>query len=153
MVKKIKYITIIFLFVLIANIQAQDSGTGIGIIVGEPTGFSAKHWLSNTTAIDGAVAWSFVDGGAFHLHADYLLHSFHLIRIEEGKLPFYYGIGGRLKTSDDVQLGVRVPLGLAFIFPTTPIDIFLEVVPILDFIPKTDFRINAALGARYYFQQ
>ena len=152
-VKKIKYITIILLLVLINNIQAQDSGTGIGIIIGEPTGFSAKHWLSSTTAIDGAVAWSFVDEGAFHIHADYLLHSFHLIRIEEGKLPFYYGIGGRLKTANDARLGVRVPLGLAFIFPTTPIDIFLEVVPILDFIPKTDFRINAALGARYYFQQ
>jgi hypothetical protein len=83
---------------------------------------------------------------------DYLLHSFRLIDVPEGKLPFYYGIGGRLKTSDKTRLGVRVPLGLAYLFQTAPIDIFLEVVPILDFIPKTDFRINAALGARYYFQ-
>ena len=145
------YSIVFFSLFFISSILAQDRGTGVGIIIGEPTGISAKHWLSSTTAIDGAIAWSFVDEGAFHIHADYLLHSFHLIRIEEGKLPFYYGIGGRLKTSGDARLGVRVPLGLAYIFQTTPIDIFLEIVPILDIIPQTDFRINAALGARYFF--
>jgi hypothetical protein len=31
------------------------------------------------------------------------------------------------------------------------VDIFLEVVPILDLAPKTDFKINAAIGARYFF--
>jgi hypothetical protein len=151
-VKKIKYVAILFSIIFITQLYSQDRGTGVGIILGEPTGFSAKHWLSSTSAIDGAIAWSFIDGGAFHIHADYLLHSFRLIYVPEGKLPFYYGIGGRLKTSDEARLGVRVPLGLAYIFQTAPVDIFLEVVPILDFIPKTDFRINAALGARYYFQ-
>mgnify|MGYP000225820817 CR=1 FL=1 len=27
----------------------------------------------------------------------------------------------------------------------------LEVVPILDFIPDTEFEVNAGIGARYYF--
>ena len=151
-VKKLKYITILFSIIFITQIYSQDRGTGLGIIIGEPTGFSFKHWTSSTTAFDAAIAWSFINEGAFHIHADYLLHSFRLIDVPEGKLPFYYGIGGRLKTSDKTRLGVRVPLGLAYLFQTAPIDIFLEVVPILDFIPKTDFRINAALGARYYFQ-
>ena len=151
-VKKLKYITILFSIIFITQIYSQDRGTGLGIIIGEPTGFSFKHWTSSTTAFDAAIAWSFINEGAFHIHVDYLLHSFRLIDVPEGKLPFYYGIGGRLKTSDKTRLGVRVPLGLAYLFQTAPIDIFLEVVPILDFIPKTDFRINAALGARYYFQ-
>jgi hypothetical protein len=150
-VKKLKYITILFSIIFITQIYSQDRGTGVGIIIGEPTGFSFKHWTSSTTAFDAAIAWSFINEGAFHIHADYLLHSFRLIDVPEGKLPFYYGIGGRLKTSDKTRLGVRVPLGLAYLFQTAPVDIFLEVVPILDFIPKTDFRINAALGARYYF--
>ena len=150
--KKLKYITILFSIIFITQIYSQDRGTGLGIIIGEPTGFSFKHWTSSTTAFDAAMAWSFINEGAFHIHVDYLLHSFRLIDVPEGKLPFYYGIGGRLKTSDKTRLGVRVPLGLAYLFQTAPIDIFLEVVPILDFIPKTDFRINAALGARYYFQ-
>lgn len=151
-VKKLKYIAILFSIIFITQIYSQDRGTGLGIIIGEPTGFSFKHWTSSTTAFDAAIAWSFINEGAFHIHVDYLLHSFRLIDVPEGKLPFYYGIGGRLKTSDKTRLGVRVPLGLAYIFQTAPVDIFLEVVPILDFIPKTDFRINAALGARYYFQ-
>ena len=150
--KKLKYIAILFSIIFITQLYSQDRGTGVGIIIGEPTGFSFKHWTSSTTAFDAAIAWSFINEGAFHIHADYLLHSFRLINVPEGKLPFYYGIGGRLKTSDKTRLGVRVPLGLAYLFQTAPVDIFLEVVPILDFIPKTDFRINAALGARYYFQ-
>ena len=149
---KLKYIAILFSIIFISQLYSQDRGTGVGIIIGEPTGFSFKHWTSSTTAFDAAIAWSFINEGAFHIHADYLIHSFRLIYVPEGKLPFYYGIGGRLKTSDKTRLGVRVPLGLAYIFQTAPVDIFLEVVPILDFIPKTDFRINAALGARYYFQ-
>jgi hypothetical protein len=149
-VKKVKYITILFTLILISSLNAQDKGVGLGIIIGEPTGFSFKYWTSSTTAFDAALAWSFIDEGAFHIHADYILHSFNLIRVPEGKLPFYYGIGARLKTSGDTRLGVRVPLGLAYLFQNAPVDIFLEIAPILDFIPKTDFRINAALGARYY---
>lgn len=148
---KIKLVIVLTILLFTNNINAQNRGAGLGLIIGEPTGFSFKYWMSSTTAVDAALAWSFVDDGAFHVHADYILHSFDLIRIPEGKMPFYYGIGGRLKTSHDARLGVRVPLGLAYLFQRAPIDIFLEVVPILDLTPKTDFRINAALGARYFF--
>ena len=130
----------------------QDNGIGAGIILGEPTGISAKYWTSTTGAFDAAVAWSFVNEGAFHIHVDYILHNFDLIKVPEGRLPFYYGIGGRIKASKDARIGARVPLGLAYLFDNAPVDIFLEVVPLLDLAPKTAFRINAALGARYYFK-
>ena len=150
--KKILFIVMLFIATFICSLTfAQTKQVGVGIIVGEPTGVSFKYWTSSTTAFDAALAWSFIDGGAFHIHADYIFHNFNLIRISEGKLPFYYGIGGRIKTSDKAQIGVRVPLGLTYIFNTAPVDIFLEVVPILDLAPKTDFRINAAIGARYFF--
>ena len=149
--KKIKYAVILFSLIFITSLNAQHRRTGLGIIVGEPTGISFKYWTTSTTAFDAALAWSFIDEGAFHIHADYLLHSFYLITVPEGKLPFYYGIGGRLKTSGDTRFGVRVPVGLDYLFQTAPVDIFLEVVPILDLTPKTDFKINAALGARYFF--
>ncbi len=145
---------ILFVIIITCCVQtgsAQDKQIGAGIIIGEPTGVSFKYWTSATTAFDAALAWSFLDEGAFHIHADYIFHNFTLIRISEGKLPFYYGIGGRIKTAEKSQIGVRVPLGLAYIFADVPVDIFLEVVPILDLAPKTDFRINAALGARYFF--
>ena len=149
--KKIKYTVILFTILFLSAANAQSKGIGLGLIVGEPTGISFKYWTGSTTAVDAALAWSFIDEGAFHIHGDYIFHNFTLITIPEGKLPFYYGIGARIKTANDTKLGVRVPLGLAYLFNSAPIDIFLEIVPILDLTPKTDFAINAALGTRYYF--
>ena len=144
---------LIFIIIISASfIHSQNKGFGLGIIVGEPTGVSFKYWTGGNSAFAGAVAWSFVDGGALHIHADYILHSFNLIQVASGRLPLYYGIGGRIKFLDDnAGIGVRVPVGLAYLFSGTPIDIFLEVVPILNLAPKTDFKINAAIGGRYFF--
>lgn len=150
--KRTKFAMVLFLLVFLSTVKAQSSGVGLGLIVGEPTGVSFKYWTGSTTAIDAALAWSFIDGGAFHIHGDYLFHNMRLISVPEGLLPFYYGIGARIKTANDTKLGVRVPLGLAYLFQSAPVDIFLEIVPILDLTPKTDFAINAALGARYYFK-
>lgn len=133
--------------------SADRGSTGLGIIVGEPTGISFKQWLDGRNAIDAAAAWSFADEGAAHLHLDYLWHFFDRIEdVESGSFPLYIGIGGRVKfDEDDALLGARIPLGVNFILDEAPFDFFLEVVPILDLAPDTDFRLNAALGARYYF--
>jgi hypothetical protein len=147
-----KFAMVLFVLLYLSTVKAQSSGVGLGLIVGEPTGISFKYWTGTTTAIDAALAWSFIDEGAFHIHGDYIFHNMRLITIPEGLLPFYYGIGARIKTGNDTKLGVRVPLGLAYLFQSAPVDIFLEIVPILDLTPKTDFAINAALGARYYFK-
>ncbi|MCW8804717.1 MAG: hypothetical protein OQK57_09980 [Ignavibacteriaceae bacterium] len=149
--QKLKFVMILFSLTFISITNAQSNGIGVGLIVGEPTGISGKYWTGSTTAFDAGLAWSFIDENAFQIHADYIFHNMRMITIPDGKLPFYYGIGARLKTATDVQLGVRVPLGLAYIFQNAPIDIFIEVVPILDLLPKTDFQISVALGARYFF--
>jgi len=133
------------------NILAQADGIGVGIILGEPTGLSGKLWLTEKTAADAAVAWSMWDGGALHVHADFLVHSFNLINVSQGQLPLYFGIGARVKLSDDPMVGVRVPVGLAYLFGSAPIDVFLELVPILDLVPATDFDFNSAIGIRYFF--
>lgn len=149
---RIKSLSILFLLFFVSIVNAQSSGPGLGIIVGEPTGISFKYWTGSTTAFDAALAWSFTDEGAFHIHGDYLFHNMRLISVPDGMLPFYYGIGARIKTANDTKFGIRVPLGLAYLFQSAPIDIFLEIVPILDLTPKTNFAINAALGARYFFK-
>src|SRR5262245_41316938 len=56
--------------------SAAHDGAGLGIIVGEPTGVSAKIWVGGNTALDAAAAWSFADEGALHLHGDFLAHAF-----------------------------------------------------------------------------
>jgi hypothetical protein len=144
-------IIIIFIILISGYSLSQDKKMGAGIILGEPTGFSFKYWLTEKTALDAGLAWSFVDANAFQIQADYLIHNFNLFNFPEGKLPFYFGIGGRVKFSNDVTLGIRVPLGITWIFNDAAFDVFFEAVPILDILPETNFTISAAIGGRYFF--
>jgi len=142
---------------------AQDRGFGLGVVAGEPTGISLKNWQGRTTALDAAIAWSFAGHDFIQLHGDYLSHNFSLLKVEKGQLPFYYGIGGRLKLSnidnkrddrdDKTRVGVRIPLGLAYLFETITLDLFVEVVPVLDLVPETAFDLNVAIGIRYFFSK
>lgn len=131
--------------------KAQDRGFGLGVMLGEPTGITGKYWIDGKKAIDGAVAWSFGDESAFHLHGDFLFHTSNLVKEEASKLLAYYGIGGRVKFADESKAGVRIPLGLNYIPSTAPVDVFFEIVPILNLAPSTDLNLNAALGIRYFF--
>ena len=149
--KKIIILFLLGLILLPITIKAQDSGIGLGIILGEPTGVSLKSWVGRREALDVAVAWSFEGEGAIHIHADYLFHNFRLFHIEKGVLVLYYGIGARIKTVHKTQVGVRIPLGLSYLFEKDPIEIFFELGPIMNITPKTLFRMTTGVGVRYYF--
>jgi hypothetical protein len=124
-----------------------------GLVLGEPTGASLKYWLNNTMAVDGALGWSLDDHNDFEMHSDLLWHKFDVFRVREGELPVYIGVGGRVKFRhhEDNRAGVRVPLGVSYLFQSVPVDIFAEVAPILDFTPSTRGGISAGIGARYRF--
>jgi len=125
---------------------------GLGVIFGEPTGLSGKVWTTDQTAFDFGVAWSFQNKGHFHLHADYLYHNFSYFDVDKGSLPFYLGIGGRVRFhKDDNRLGVRFVVGIEYFFEDWPMAVFVEVVPILDLAPETEGDVNGGLGFRFYF--
>lgn len=128
-----------------------DGNIGLGLIFGEPSGISFKLWTGNTTAIDGAAAWSFVGGGFFQVHSDLLFHNFNLFEVEKGKMALYYGFGGRVKMADQTQVSLRVPVGISYEFEDTSIELFLEVVPMLDLAPSTEAGIAGGIGFRYFF--
>ncbi|MEW6305517.1 MAG: hypothetical protein AB1705_18730, partial [Verrucomicrobiota bacterium] len=132
----------------------STDGFGVGTILGEPTGLSLKYWLTAKSAVDGGVAWSFKDNDSFHLHGDYLWHNFDLLPVNKGRLPFYFGVGGRVLFEEDrdTRFGVRGPVGLAYMFANAPVDIFVEVAPIIDITPKTKLTFNGGIGVRYYFK-
>ncbi|MCX5859631.1 MAG: DUF3996 domain-containing protein [Proteobacteria bacterium] len=140
--------------------QAQDRGVGLGVILGEPTGVVLKGWITKRQAVDGGLAWSFGRRDSLHVHADYLFHEFNLFKVEEGQLPMYFGVGGRFKLGDneddsggnDDRVGVRIPVGIDYLFRKVPVDIFLEIVPIMDLVPETAFALNAGIGARFFFE-
>ncbi len=148
--------------------MAQDKGFGLGVILGEPTGISGKVWVGPNTALDGAVAWSFGYHSAFHAHLDYLYHNFNLLKVPQHNLAVYYGIGGRFQADrdhshddrhhghddrDHSHVGVRVPVGLDYLVEGMPIDIFVEVAPIVELVPDTDISLNGGFGIRYFFGQ
>ena len=151
--KKLFVILLFGLFIIPPHSTAQDSGFGLGIILGEPTGVSFKSWVGRREAFDVAVAWSFEGEGAIHIHADYLFHNFRLFHIEKGDLVLYYGIGARVKTVHKTQVGVRIPLGLSYLFEKDPVEIFFELGPIMNLTPKTLFRMTTGIGVRYYFNK
>ncbi len=152
-VKMVRSIVFVLLTMVLTcgTVKAQDSGFGLGVILGEPTGISGKLWIEDNKAIDGAVAWSFEKKAAMHLHADLLFHSSNIVKVEVSKLVAYYGIGGRVKFENKSKMGVRVPLGINYLSSGAPLDIFLEIVPLLDLAPNTEFDLNAAIGVRYFF--
>ena len=149
--KKTALATLIFVFLLCGSGFAQDRGFGLGVILGEPTGINFKAWTGYKTAFVGAAAWSFGHQDSLHVHLDYLVHNFRLLDLDDVELPVYYGIGVRLKTGNDVRFGVRIPLGINYMFEKAPLDIFVEFAPIFDLTPKTDLYFNGGFGIRYYF--
>lgn len=148
-----RFILKVMLFLLPLCLEARDfkKDIGVGIILGEPTGITIKKWLSASMALDGAIAWSFGNESALHLHADYLFHKRLSIKGRNDGLLLYYGLGGKIKFQKENRIGMRIPLGLAYDFQNEPLDIFLELVPGLDLFPSTDFAFIAALGIRYFF--
>lgn len=142
--------TLMVLMLTASALQAQNraSNSELGIIVGEPTGLSAKFWTGNNTAFDLGLAWSFSGQGSMHVHSSYLIHR----SIENNPdLSLYYGIGARLLMESDPKVGARIPLGLQYLIPDSRLSLFFELAPMLNLIPDTDFDVNGGLGLRYFF--
>jgi hypothetical protein len=147
--------TFALLITLSGALAADEGDAGLGIILGEPTGLTGKLWLGTDSAVSGAVAWSFADNTRLHVHADWLRHNWDVLKrafdVQQGELPLYYGIGGRLRFDDDARVGVRFVIGVDYIFEQAPFDIFFEIAPVMDVVPQTSLNGNAALGARIWF--
>ena len=133
----------------------HPEGVGVGIVVGEPTaGLSGAYRPADSLHyFAGGVAWS-APADQLHLHGDYVVEYYQLNDPEWPELafPLYLGIGGRVRLGDGSWLGVRIPVGISFIYgeDPLPLDAFLEIVPGLALFPETSFTIDAALGVRVY---
>ena len=128
---------------------------GIGAMVGEPTGASLKYWLNDTVAIDGAVGWSFHEDSNLYLHSEVLWHNFDLLPVSHGRLPVYFGVGALARFRDqnhDNEVGIRVPVGLCYLFENAPVDVFVEVAPAIDVAPGVRGEITGGVGVRYWFK-
>jgi hypothetical protein len=131
-----------------------DHKLGVGVILGEPTGGSVKYWLSDTLAVDGAAGWSSHHNTDLYVHGDVLWHNFELIPVSQGRLPVYVGVGGLVRfrdNGDDNQAGVRVPVGLSYMFDHAPVDIFAEIAPAVIVTPNLRGDLTGGIGVRLWF--
>lgn len=140
--------------------RGTDKGTiGIGIIVGEPVGISARLYLKDDQALQAAVGSAFI-GGGFQVHADYAFHPYVLQTRDSFVLATYIGPGVRLIQYSDGRndsffaLGLRAVGGLLFDFKN-PLDAFIEVAGVFEYGFQDGeglgVALNAGAGVRYYF--
>jgi len=144
-----------------------DDSTGLGIMLGAPTGLTLKHWFSDSNALDFGLAYAFAD--YFALIGDYLWHFRSAFGGKNGHhLVPYLGIGGALffntyngayvnqglfqqNWGSSVAFAVRIPLGMEYLINKPPLGIFAELVPGLGVVPATFGLFQGDIGARFYF--
>ena len=139
---------------VMASAQDYKGQYGIGLALGEPSGFSIKKFNNNSEAFQYTLGYSTIEGReGINVGADFLLHNYDFITAEKGKIPFYYGAGIHLKSYNKAgnQIYARVPLGLAYEVTDLPLDIFFEFAPGIAVIPEPSLVTNFAIGGRFYF--
>lgn len=127
----------------------------LGVYLGQPSGLSAKYYINQKNAIDGIAAWGFGVAGAGYMviAVDYLFNFPNVVKIEKETFPLYVGPGAimNINLGGTITLGARVPFGALYIFRGAPIEISLEVVPVLYLFPVTSFSGMGGIGLRYCF--
>lgn len=148
----------VFVIILVCAALApagEHGAWGIGAILGEPYGLSAKVWLPDPTAVDLAVGWSLTQDW-FYIHSTYLYHFYNVI--PEPHLSLYLGLGGRLKIlgrppqgteKARLRVGPRLSGGIEFLY--RPVGVFFELGPVLDLYPTTNLDMTGGFGIRLFF--
>jgi hypothetical protein len=154
-----KIVLLSALLVLSFNIiSAQDYKTGIGIRAGYYNGFTIKHFIKSSKAIEGIIdtRWHGIDlTGLYEIH-----HSF----IDIEGLNWYYGIGGHAGfyngdyypygTSGTAMntLGVDLILALEYNFRAIPLNLSLDWKPAINVVGDTRFwGDGGAFSVRFIF--
>ncbi len=159
----IRTLTVLSLF----PTPALANSFGLGIVIGDPTGITAKYIFQKDRAVDGAV--SFFGDDELYLHGTYLWLMPKVFDINRYPVSWYYGLGVRVVSHDhghhhhgpfghhhhghhdDTHFGARAPIGLRMNFHDPRIEIFGEISMAMNLIPGMDVDLDFGLGARYFF--
>ncbi|MEO0142638.1 MAG: hypothetical protein ABIL70_04405 [candidate division WOR-3 bacterium] len=151
------------LFSLITAGFAQH--LGLGIILGSPTGFTGKVIFTKNSAVAANIGWSITENYHLHITTDYQFLFPSVIRWQDemtgeqkeikGLIPFL-GVGGRLRIKEteqnETELHIGMRLGGGIEYTIVRFGIFLEIYPVVNIFPATDFDLEGGLGIRFYFK-
>jgi len=190
-----QFLVLIFIFISVVGFSQRQ---GIGLRLGDPMGATYKKYLGKTNAIEFGIGtaparWhnsyyinSFDEYSGYdsyryqnhavqstlYLQARYLFHYPLPVENMEGKLDWYWGVGGLLKvakvkytfrendspftTSTDVKndfdIGPEGILGLEYAFQDVPLSVFSEGSMMLEFLDRPiTIRGFGCLGVRFNF--
>ncbi len=132
--------------------EVRPGDQGLGLVAGSPIGLTYKYWYSRTMAVDAGLG---AIGGNFAFYATHLWHDFSLLPKPaswDGQLPFYFGVGTRVRFTSDPRFGVRTIVGTSFIHSRKPFEIFGELGPFIRLTPDVGVSIDGGVGFRYYFK-
>lgn len=167
--KTFKYALLLIMSFLILTPESnafspKGRNFGIGVIVGEPTGLTAKIWTQKDIALALSIGNSYL--GSLRIGMDYL---WHFNAFNSSAVNLYAGPGVAVgigessgwwykdkdqkwyKGSDEIGLGVRGVLGINIVPRDSPIEIFGEAGLMVGVLPGTYANFEGALGIRFYF--
>jgi len=134
---------------------------GLGLAVGGISGLSGYRRLDGLHFAQGTMAFSMFNS-SLAVSGDY---GFYVPRLFDFSkfVVAYYGIGGlivktprlilldRSESRDRVFVGGRIPLGLQFFVPDTPLQLGLELTPGMFIVPATSVFIDVTFLVRFLF--
>ncbi len=167
--KKYILFSTIFMFLLMSAPALKSSAPmgrdfGLGIMIGEPTGLTAKIWTAPNTAFAISLGNSYL--GSFRVGLDYV---WHFNAFNSQVISLYAGPGVAIgvgesggwwyskrdkywyKQNDELGVGVRGLFGVNIVPRNTPLEFFGEIGIMVGLVPSSHTNAEGAIGFRYYF--
>jgi len=152
---------------IFATTNAQtpmDRSFGFGIILGDPTGLTAKFESGQKSDIALSVGNSYFGSPRFGLDYTWRIYSFHdapvhlyagpgaVIGFGSGNGWFYSNANGRFyyRPAGDFGLGIRGVFGTNIDLKHDPIEFFCELGPMIGISPSFGSTVELGLGVRFY---
>lgn len=148
--------SVLFAVLFTASFSEAQEKFGLGVILGDPTGFSAKGKIGPEAWLDGVVTFSSGPASTYYLSSDYIKERPHLFRLDQQTVDLTYGIGLRIyesgKSNDrKFHVGPKVPVGLSTKFRDPSVEIYVEASFIMDVAPSTSGDVDGGIGFRYWW--
>jgi hypothetical protein len=133
---------------------AKNEVSGIGLMIGDTTGFTFKSYIKKNLAFDVAVGLASGYGvfPGFSTQAD-VMWTKEMVKVEAGALLFYFGGGAfwAQNTTTNVETGIRGLTGAEYFFHKSKWAAFAELAPTFTATYRPGVYLHGAIGARYYF--
>ncbi|MDP4218954.1 MAG: hypothetical protein Q8916_00510 [Bacteroidota bacterium] len=143
----------------------QGRSFGFGIVLGDPLGGTIKYWTASNEALAASIGGDYF--GSPRLDVDYYWHfnafNSSIVKLYAGPgLAIGFGSGRDYlwykrghdyffyRQEGQTGFGARVLVGLDIIPRRTPIELYLEVGPLIGFAPAFGASFDAAIGIRFY---